>query len=213
MYKTHPSQTLNDTFDAKPYQGANPMKACFLFVGLDANYAPELERTPIFPQILEYHADGINFWRKYGVHHPFLLPSYQGDGRFYHKSFSRIGFTSAHADQVSFIELLHKPTVGRNKLETSDLSKRHLKFIDNAIFNGNASHVFIPSGVARLLRTTSYGTWLPSSSVKDEEPLEIWHKKGSVTVYKHLHFSVYGKFENQKQREIESIKSLVMSLG
>lgn len=66
--------------------------ATFLFVGLDANYSPDLEASPSFQSVLEYHEDGVAFWRRYGVHHPFLLPEYRGDGRRYHRTFAKIGF-------------------------------------------------------------------------------------------------------------------------
>lgn len=206
MYHSHPSGLLNEAFVEKPYQGASPLEATFLFIGLDANYAPNIENMPIFGQLLEYHADGVAFWRKYGVHHPFLLPGYQGDGSFYHRSFSRIGFTPAHAAQVSFIELLHLPTAGRNKVDQDDFSDRHLQFLESAILKGKARHVFIPAGVARTLRPTAHGSWLPKTPERGGGPLAIWCRKGEVTVYRHLHFSVYGKFEQQKVQEIRKYR-------
>src|SRR5690349_12751256 len=110
MYNAHPSSTLTATFASRPFQGAAPDAATFLFVGLDANYSPTIEDSPIFAELLRYLADGVAFWRKYGVHHPFLLPQYRGDGRRYHQAFARIGFTPANAADVSFVELLHVPT-------------------------------------------------------------------------------------------------------
>ena len=126
MYHPHPSDLLNKIFSAKPFQGADPETATFLFVGLDANYAPSIETTPIFSSIVDYLDDGVAFWCKYGVHHPFLLPGYRGDGRLYHKTFASIGFTVEHAAQVSFVELLHVPTCGRSSLVPEDLDPQHL---------------------------------------------------------------------------------------
>ncbi len=80
MYHPHPSQKLSKLFSAKPYQGVLPDQAKFLFIGLDANYSDTIETDPIFSKILEYHDDGAEFWRKYGVHHPFLLTGYKGIG-------------------------------------------------------------------------------------------------------------------------------------
>src|SRR5687767_2045579 len=133
MYERHPSTELNDLFARKPYQCVSPSRAMFLFVGLDANYDASISAKPIFSKVLEYHNDGVGFWQKHGVHHPFLLPSYQGDGRHYHRSFARIGFRPEHAGLVSFAELLDVPTVGRNKLEPSDLNRAHLRFLNAAI--------------------------------------------------------------------------------
>src|SRR5262245_44968198 len=122
MYLAHPSERLNRAFAARPFQGAEPEKAAFLFVGLDANYSANVEASPIFATLLEYLEDGVAFWRKSGVHHPFLLEEYRGDGRKYHKTFADIGFTPANAADVSFVELLHVPTVGRSKLVADDLN-------------------------------------------------------------------------------------------
>jgi hypothetical protein len=91
MYRPHPSAELNAKFAARPYQGVEPSAATFLFVGLDANYSLDLEQSPSFRRVLEYHEDGVAFWQRYGVHHPFLLPEYRGDGRRYHRTFARIG--------------------------------------------------------------------------------------------------------------------------
>jgi len=79
MYQAHPSQILSELFERKPYQGADPQAARFLFVGLDANYAANIEANPIFPSLIRYHEDGAGFWRESRVHHPFLLPQYTGD--------------------------------------------------------------------------------------------------------------------------------------
>ncbi len=85
MYQIHPSKKLNELFQEKPFQGVSPEKAKFLFVGLDANYAENIESQNIFDKIIEYHLDGVSFWQKYKVHHPFLLDEYREDGRKYHK--------------------------------------------------------------------------------------------------------------------------------
>ena len=114
MYHIHPSCRLIDLFVAKPYQGVSPDKAKFLFVGLDANYNSSIESNPIFSKIREYHEDGAQFWRQYGVHHPFLLPRYRGDGKKFHQRFSKIGFTKDQANDVSFAELIDVPTTGRS---------------------------------------------------------------------------------------------------
>jgi hypothetical protein len=110
MYRSDPSQILSTLFARKPYQGASPDAARFLFVGLDANDAADIENSPIFQELLADHEDGTAFWRRHGVHHPFLLPQYTADGRRYRRTFAKIGFRPEHAELVSFIELLHLPT-------------------------------------------------------------------------------------------------------
>lgn len=209
MFTPHPSAALNDLFACKPYQGVSPDQATYLFIGLDANYDRNIDRSPVFPQLLEYHHDGAAFWRKYGVHHPFLLPEYAGDGRFYHQSFARIGFRPEHANLVSFIELLHVPTVGRSTLTPSDLSTSHLRLLDATIFGGGTEHIFVPAGVARLMRASGEFPWLPRTSPAKTGPLTILYRNAAKTVYSHLHFSVYGKFQQQKEEEAAAIHGLL----
>lgn len=143
MHEAHPSRELNANFRRRPYQGVEPSSAAYLFLGLDANYDRNIERTAIFPRVLEYHEDSVAFWRRYGVHHPFLLREYTGDGRRYHKTFARIGFAPKHAALVSFAELLHVPTVGRSKLAPADLDASHLQMLSSSILEGTPKHVFV----------------------------------------------------------------------
>lgn len=180
-----------------------------MFVGLDANYKAEIECEPIFPRLREYHEDGVSFWRRYGVHHPFLLPEYSGDGQHYHRSFSRIGFGREHAHLVSFVELLHVPTIGRSKLSADDLKVQHLDSLNEVMLRGAAKHIFIPDGVARLMRATKAFDWLPKSATEYCGPLGVLYRGGGKTLYSHLHFSVYGKFQQRKSEEVEAIRALI----
>ena len=209
MYTPHPSCELNDLFARKPFQGAAPDKAEFLFVGLDANYSMGIEACPVFSKILEYHADGVAFWQSHGVHHPFLLPGYSGSGRFYHLGFAGIGFRPEHANLVSFLELLPVPTVGRNLLVGSDLAPSHLKMLTSLIMDGPAQHIFLPSAVRRLMRSTGIFPWLPRTAIGYVGPLGILLRNSRKTVYSHLHFSVFGKFEKQKRDEALAIRGLL----
>ena len=213
MFAAHPSQSLNSLFREKPYQGANPLEAKFIFIGLDANYDAAVESKPIFTKLQEYHEDGVAFWRNHQVHHPFLLPQYSGDGRFYHRSFSRIGFKPEHAPQVSFIELLHIPTVGRSKLVSADLSSQHLHMLNEVVLAGSARHIFVPQAVARLMQATGQFAWLPKRATEHFGPLGVLYRQGMKTVYSHLHFSVYGKFEERKVNEAAAIQLLINAGG
>lgn len=209
MLIEHPSQALNSLFRDKPYQGANPEEAKFLFIGLDANYEAQIDAKPIFEKLREYHKDGAAFWRSHQVHHPFLLPQYTGDGRFYHRSFARIGFTPEHANQVSFMELLHLPTVGRSSLVPADLNEEHLSKLSQIVLAGTAQHIFVPQAVARLMHATGRFAWLSKRPSEQFGPLGILYRQQAKTVYSHLHFSVYGKFEARKVDEATAIRSLI----
>jgi hypothetical protein len=180
----------------------------FLFIGLDANYSADLEQSSSFRSVLEYHQDGVNFWRSHGVHHPFLLPNYRGDGRRYHTTFARIGFTPVHAHLVSFAELLHVPTVGKSQLTAQDLDASHLSWLNAAILQGSAKHVFVSAGVARLMRESKAFPWLPREVVRSEQ-LDVFYRDSSRTVYSHLHFSNYGKFQQRLEAEARAIASLL----
>ena len=210
MYVAHPSPILGNLFFKKPYQGVAPDLATFLFVGLDANYDAEIESKPFFSKVREYHDDGVAFWRKHNVHHPFLLPEYSGDGKFYHRSFARIGFGPQHADLVSFVELLHVPTVGRSKLVATDLQVSHLRMLNSAILDGQAEHIFLPAGVVRLMQAAGAFPWLPKKSERGAGPLGIIFRSGAKTVYSHLHFSVYGEFAERKSQQATAIGALLL---
>ena len=210
MYTAHPSESLTQAFFRRPFQGASPESAEFLFVGLDANYAADVERSPIFPSLLAYHDDGPAFWRRTGVHHPFLLSLYSGDGRRYHRRFAQIGFKPEHADRVSFIELLHLPTVGRNVLAPGDLDKAHIARLHAAMFRGAAQHIFVSASVLRLMRLSGAFTELGGEPAPSpSQALRVLHRSPARTVYLHLHFSNYGKFEAQLQAEGREIASLL----
>jgi hypothetical protein len=208
MYLAHPDLSLRAAFERKPFQGADPRRATFLFVGLDANYADDAATSGAFKRILEYHEDGVTFWHRHGVHHPFLLPTYRGDGRRYHLNFARIGFSPAHADQVSFVELLHVPTVGRSKLEVEDLDVSHLSWLDAAIRGGQARHILVSASVERLMRSSGAFPWLGAAPSPFPSVLPVVWTQGDRTIYRHLHFSNYGKFQRQMDLEARAIASL-----
>jgi hypothetical protein len=212
MFTPHPSPALNTLFAERPWQGADPLAARLLFIGLDANYAADIETSPIFPALLDYHRDGAAFWRRHGVHHPFLLPQYRGDGLRYHRNFAKIGFTAEHAAQVCFIELLHVPTVGRNALSASDFDRGHLGLIDRAIRQGAARHVFVSDRVLRLMSASGGFAWLPNRHATEGALTTVW-SDGERRLYKHLHFSNYGKFEARLRAEADAILALAGKAG
>lgn len=209
MYIPHPSADLNQIFSKKPYQGVAPDQAAFLFIGLDANYHENIATEPIFSKILEYHKDGVAFWQKNGVHHPFLLSEYKGAGKRYHRSFANIGFRPQHAGLVSFVELLHVPTVGRNKLDVTDLDLSHLKMLNSAILEGKAKYIFISANVHRLMIATGAFSWIAKQPKESAGPLGILFQKNDKTVFKHLHFSNYGIFTQRMTKEAQFISNML----
>ncbi len=211
MYSIHPSNELNTLFKSKPYQGVDPNLAHFLFIGLDANYEKHIASKDIFKKIADYHEDSVMFWQKYNVHHPFLLSDYHGDGRPYHRNFSKIGFKTEHANLISFIELLHVPTVGRNKLHPSDFDDKHLDIINHAILYGKAKHIFVSANVLRLMIASKKFSWL-SQVNQTKDILPVIFSNNEKSVYKHLHFSNYGKYQLQLEKEALAISKLIPNI-
>jgi hypothetical protein len=209
VYQPHPSQNLTEMFRAKPYQGARPESAEFVFVGLDANYDAHIESSPAYPRVLEYHDDGVAFWRHHKVHHPFLLADYRGDGQRYHRNFARTGFEPEDACRVSFVELLHIPTIGGSELVAEDLDSAHLDWLNAIIQRGAKRNVFLSDKVIRLMIDSRR---LLDSRLFPELPKPIANqvlpqlqKIEETTIYQHLHFSNYGALQARMTREADAI--------
>ncbi|ROZ78806.1 hypothetical protein [Ramlibacter sp. WS9] len=193
-------------FRAKPYQGAQPENAEFVFVGLDANYDAQIESSTFFQRVIEYHENGVSFWHRHEVHHPFLLADYRGDGQLYHRNFARTGFGPEHADRVAFVELLHIPTVGESQLMASDLDSAHLDELNGLILRGARRNVFLSDKVIRVMRASGHFGWLRKPIAK--QVLPVLHKIGETTIYQHLHFSNYGAFQARMTLEAAAVAGL-----
>jgi len=203
VYHPHPSQRLTDLFRAKPYQGARPQDAEFVFVGL-----ADIERSQaLFDSVIEYHADGVAFWQRYEKHHPFLLGGYSGDGWRYHQNFAKAEFRPEDAGRVSFVELLHIPTIRGSDLELKDLDPRHLDELNELILCGTRRNVFLSDKVVKLMRRYApFRRWLRTPIAN--QVLPVLHKEGATTVYQHLHFSNYGIFHKRMTLEAAAIAAV-----
>lgn len=147
---------LRNIFMDKPYQGQDPEKAKVLFVGRDANY-PDLPcKHPFFKRIKEYHRDGVAFWEKYEVHHPFLYNDFpfpkNAGGYPYHNRFTRLGLKKKEAQYISFVELRELPTRGvTGKISKSDFISRltlsHMQRLDCWISQTGRKLVFLPKTI------------------------------------------------------------------
>lgn len=213
MYQQHTCEKLNALFKKKPFQGAPPEKARFIFVGLDANFDPEIESSEAFPEVCSYLEDGVGFWAKHGIHHPFLLPNYRGDGARYHKQFAKIGLNARHAQDVSFIELIDTPTIGRSKLNKNDLLQQHhhLERLETWFKGGHKKYVFISPNARRLMNSTPHFRWLASDPVSSYESIPIYHQSTDLTVLSPYHFSCYGRhcLAENKRKQLETIRALI----
>jgi hypothetical protein len=211
MYQQHPSEKLKALFEKRPYQGVSPDMARFIFVGLDANFDPEIESSGVFPEVCSYLEDGVEFWRKQRIHHPFLLPSYRGDGSRYHKQFAKIGLDAQRAQEISFIELIDTPTMGRSNLKKEDLSRHHLERLETWLKGGGKKYAFVSPNVRRLMSSTPYFRWLGNEPVSMYESIPIYHQSPDLTVLSPYHFSCYGKYclAENKRKQLETIRTLI----
>ena len=203
MYLPHQNKKLQELFSRKTYQGADPASAQFLFFGLDANYAPDIGDKHYFSEVVSYLEDGARYWKERGVHHPFRLPEYKGDGKHYHNRFAEIGFTKEHADQVSFVELIDVPTHGKSNLKASDLNVTHLDRLLDWVQHGSAVYIFIPPGVSRLIRKTPQFFWLPEEPISHDGSLPVLFSSDKKVVFALFHFSCIGRNCLKKNRDLQ----------
>jgi hypothetical protein len=168
----HKSAALNAFFKLRPYQGGDPATSRNIFIGEDANFADDIEQQPIWPALKEYLADGPSFVARHKIHHPFVLPSYKGDGKRYHGWFDDIFQERSRRTEkpanplplqvlcdISFAELLDCPTVGRDNVSNQDLldqvaSRGHFQWLARLAAppsTGGARTVFITVGASRIL--------------------------------------------------------------
>jgi hypothetical protein len=209
-YTLHPSKRLVSMFKEKPWQGSRPEKAHFLFVGLDANYSADIEKS--LPEVFDYLYSGVEFWREKGVHHPFRLPQYRGSGKKYHDKFAEIGFTSEHAELVSFVELLHLPTTGGRNLKAEDLSLVHLNSLMNIFDRGDAKYIFMSSSVTNILRQAKMFPWLRRNLSRMDGDLTVLREHDGQIIYEMYHLSCYGRQLDVLNRQILQIRNILESL-
>ena len=197
-YGLHPSQQLQALFRQQtfPHQGQDPEKASIVVVGLDANYSPEISETPsFFRKIVEYHADGVGFWERYGVHHPFLLPSYplkkNTGGVPYHRRFSWMGLSAEYARHISFIELLDLPTTGRTeKAEFWRLFRaEHARRIDALVARGERRMIILSKSLVSNYMAYARKRWPVFEWVPEHFALGQLGLIGETVVVGAPHFS------------------------
>ena len=196
-YDIHPSAELRELFSSVPipYQGQDPVRARIIFVGLDANYSAEIfANENMRERILEYHQDGVEFWKRHNTHHPFLLDEYplkkNRGGVPYHRKFQTMGLASKHAEYVSFVELLDVPTVGSTEKKKfwELFNPDHAKRLDRIFTSGAERLVLLPGSVIRNMQQASrqHGvfSWLPESVEWGK-----FHQIGQTEFHKVRHFS------------------------
>ncbi len=150
-YGIHPNEELRKLFKEKPYQGQDPEKAKIIFLNTDANYPEGLTADhKFFKYIKEYHKDGVSFWKKYKVHHPFLLDEYpfRTGGLKFHGNFRCLCLDNSYAKYISFVELLDVPTYG-NRSNNNNMNifyelinENHLKGIDDLVYSDSGKLIF-----------------------------------------------------------------------
>ncbi len=196
-FEKHPSKLLNDLYLKKNYQGANPIYAKVLFVGSDPNWAINVETQEMFNSVSEYLNDGITFWKENNIHHPFLLPNYKGDGKRYHRIFSKLKIESRFSSNISFVELVGFPTTGMAKTNNKiyreflllESNRNNLLELDK-LLNHSDKKIFIAWGLMDDFKFLYNKTGLFkkfAELLKSE--MNINDLNQSDNIYIHRHFS------------------------
>lgn len=197
IFEKHPSQLLNELYSKKSYQGANPIEAKILFVGRDPNWAIDVENKEMFNFVSEYLTDGVSFWKKHNIHHPFLLPNYKGDGKRYHRIFSKLKADSNASNKISFVELIGFPTTGMAKKNNkafleyllSENNKNHLIELD-ILLNDLDKTIFIAWGLIEDFKILNNKTGLFEKFAKlDKSVMDISDLNQFENIFIHKHFS------------------------
>lgn len=197
IFEKHPSKLLNELYSKRNYQGANPVNAKIIFVGRDPNWAVDIENKEMFSFISEYLTDGETFWKKYNIHHPFLLPNYKGDGKRYHKIFSKLNVESNVSNKISFVELIGFPTTGMAKTNNkifleyliSEQNRNHLIELDN-LLNNFEKTIFIAWGLIEDFKFLNRKTGLFRKFAElDKIEMNKSDLNKFENIYIHRHFS------------------------
>ncbi|WP_156129478.1 hypothetical protein [Flavobacterium sp. AED] len=212
-FQKHPSQALINLYNERNFQGANPSDAKVLFVGKDPNWAINIEESLIFDLVKEYLADGVKFWKKYNIHHPFLHPKYDGEGKKYHNAISRLNLENNLADKISFIEIIGFPTTGMSSLNykqfneylLSPENKNHLIELDK-LLNDPEKQIFLFWGLINYLKyiNRKTGLFLKFANL-DKQSMNRTDLNKVGNIYFHKHFSMGISPETLRKISIEII--------
>tara|TARA_R100000935_G_scaffold47231_1_gene70942 strand:+ start:337 stop:1092 length:756 start_codon:yes stop_codon:yes gene_type:complete len=215
-FKKHPSKSLIELYRLKNFQGANPASAKVLFVGKDPNWAVDIDSSPIFNLVRDYLYDGVEFWKKHKVHHPFLHPKYDGEGKRYHESISKLNFKSNYADKISFVEIIGFPTTGMsstnkkqfNEFLLSAENKDHLIELDK-LLNDPTKMIFLFWGLIDYLKFINKKTGLFKKFADiDKSKLVRTDLNKIEHFYFHKHFSMGISPETRQKISIEVSQKL-----
>ena len=179
----HPSEQLQAIFSERPFQIQEPEKARIIFLGLDANYAEDLEQDhKLFQEFLGYMKDGVHYWKTEGIHTPMLKDYYRGGGKTYHRNFKKLGFTSDNAQDICFLELLNMCTFG-NSTETSTGRALFSRFLNSP---DNRSHL---QRIAKLANDESKQIYICGDGKKTKEIFGNLNLFDARNVFAGKHFS------------------------
>ena len=197
IFQKHPSKLLNELYSEKNYQGASPTDAKILFVGRDPNWAADIDSKEMFNLVAEYLNDGVSFWKTHNIHHPFLLPNYKGDGKRYHRVFSKLKVESRFSNKISFIELIGFPTTGMAKTNNriflkyliSEKNRNHLIELDNSM-NDQSKIIFIAWGLIEDFKFLNNKTGMFQKFANlDKSHMNLNDLNQFENIFIHRHFS------------------------
>lgn len=185
----HENKEILNLYLSSPWQGQDPENAKILIVSHDANYAPDIDLSII----REYHNNGVAFWAKNGIHHPFLKSEYKRDGRTFHNTFASIGLDTSYADHISFVEVLHYPTSGSIGSQKVDYDEGHFHWLDQMIQQSDLTFILGTRtfNALKSRQAQNWGTfkWLSREPVGHDGSLKVHFKSPQRTTFHHYHYS------------------------
>lgn len=197
-FQKHPSNALIELYRRKNYQGTNPFDAKVIFVGKDPNWDIDIEESPIFNLVSDYLSDGVKFWQKHNIHHPFLHSQYGNEGLKYHNAIARLKFENELADKISFVEFIGFPTTGVSS-KNPKLFNDYLLSVENRnnlieldqLFNDDSKLIFLYWGSINLLKFINKKTGLFERLKNIDKTKMIRTDLNKIrNIYFHKHFSM-----------------------
>lgn len=216
-FKKHPSESLQELYKRRNFQGANPELAKVLFVGKDPNWAVDIEFSPIFELVKDYLFDGVKFWQNQNIHHPFLHSKYIGDGKKYHQAIKNLKFNSELAENISFVEIIGFPTTGMSSTKPAQFNKyllssdnhNHLIELDK-LLNNSEKRIFMFWGLIKHLKfiNSKTGLFKNLSNIDQSNMIRTdLNRVGNIYVHKHFSMGISQETLDKISLEVKSFLS------
>ncbi len=195
------SNKIKSAYELQHYQGVSPESAKYIFWGTDANFDSILG-VKEQELVIEYLEDGPSFWRRYKVHHPFLVEGYKfRAGRRYHRRFQALGFTPEYSSLISFVDVCgysenamfksvgNVPNYCLNSLVKKCLSPGKINFMSISVLKELIRHLNCERSGVSLSESTERGLCeLAEYKLEDKDRIPVF-VGDAFAIIRHFHFS------------------------